>query len=57
MRTIDADALIERIKETWCKNCDEYGGIWCRACNIFDLIGAVNDMADSYPAGQNETDG
>lgn len=42
-RLIDADALIERIKNIYCKGCDNYHGIRCRACPTDDAIGEIDD--------------
>lgn len=50
MRLIDADALLERIKEvTGCSTCDNYNGLRCRACPWDDAITEVDDWADNHP--------
>ena len=50
-RLIDANALIERIKSTYCKCCDNYHGIRCRACPTDDAIGEIDDAptVDAVP--------
>ena len=42
MRLIDADRLTERLA-WYCKDCDSYRGILCRACHIQDALDAIED--------------
>lgn len=40
-RYIDADALAERLRLQYCKDCDNYNGIRCGSCDIdfvFDMV-------------------
>ena len=47
MRFIDADKLIEQIKlQAGCSECNNYGGVRCRACRWDDAITIVDDFAD-----------
>ena len=48
MRLIDADAFITREKELYCKGCDSYNGVKCRACWVDDILGDLDDYADAY---------
>ena len=43
MRLIDADALIERIKDRYCTECDNYYGVRCRACSADDAISMADE--------------
>ena len=43
---IERDALIRRIKEIHCAECDSYNGVRCRACLVDDAL----DYIDSEPA-------
>ena len=42
-RLIDANARIEEIKKAHCTNCENYGGVRCRACWGDDAIGLIDD--------------
>jgi hypothetical protein len=42
MRLIDADALEKSMKETYCKDCNSYNGVRCRACWVDDACGAID---------------
>lgn len=42
-RLIDANARIEEIKKAYCTDCDNYGGVRCRACWVDDAIGMIDD--------------
>lgn len=44
MRLIDADAAENAIKETYCKDCDSYNGVRCRACNFDDALIAIDSV-------------
>ena len=43
---IEREALIRRIKEIHCAECDSYHGVKCRACWVDDTL----DYIDSEPA-------
>ena len=43
---IERDALMLRIKEIHCAECDSYNGVRCRACLVDDAL----DYIDSEPA-------
>ena len=43
---IEREALIRRIKEIHCAECDSYHGVRCRACWVDDTL----DYIDSEPA-------
>ena len=42
---VDRQALIERIEELYCKECNSYNGVRCRACGTGDAI----EMIESAP--------
>lgn len=48
MRLIDADAFIAEEKKLYCKDCDSYHGVRCRACSFNDIWGDLDDYADAY---------
>ena len=43
MRMIDGDALEENVKRACCTNCDNYGGVRCRACPADDALTMIED--------------
>lgn len=44
MRLIDADALMERMREqAGCRDCNSYNGVRCRACTWDDAINLVDE--------------
>ena len=43
---IEREALMRRIKEIHCDECDSYNGVRCRACWVDDIL----DYIDSEPA-------
>lgn len=47
MRLIDADAFIAEEKKLYCKDCDSYHGVRCRACSFNDIWGDLDDYADA----------
>ena len=47
---IERDALMLRIKEIHCAECDSYNGVRCRACWVDDTL----DYIDSEPAANVE---
>ena len=47
---IERDALMLRIKEIHCAECDSYNGLRCRACLVDDAL----DYIDSEPAADVE---
>ena len=40
---IDADELIEDIKRVYCKDCNNYNEIRCRACGTDDALRMIED--------------
>ena len=48
-RLIDADALVEHIKDVYCDGCNNYNYIKCRACGTDDAISMIEN-ADDVPA-------
>ena len=42
-RYIDADALVEDIKRVYCKDCNNYNEIRCRACGTDDALRMIED--------------
>ena len=57
MRYIDADAAIELVRLTYCKNCNSYNGVKCRACPFDDAMLLIDDIptADVVPREEVET--
>ena len=45
---IERDALMRRIKEIHCAECDSYHGVRCRACWVDDTLNYI----DSEPAAE-----
>lgn len=43
MRLIDADERIETIRAAYCKECNNYSGVKCRACRWDDAMGTIED--------------
>lgn len=43
VRLIDANALMKRIEEAYCKDCNSYNGIMCRACAHMDDMDFIED--------------
>ena len=58
-RYIDADALIEDIKRVYCTDCNNYGGVRCRACGTDDAMLMIDDAptADVVPRDEVEMHG
>ena len=56
-RYIDADAAIELVQLTYCKDCNSYNGVMCRACQFDDAMMAIDDVpaADVVPREEVET--
>ena len=42
-RYIDAEALTERLRLQFCKDCNSYKEIRCRSCDIDDTIDFIED--------------
>ena len=40
---LERNALIEKIKKSYCDGCENYNGVRCRACGIGDAIDVVED--------------
>ena len=49
---IEREALMRRIKEIHCAECDSYHGVWCRACWVDDTLDYIESesAADVEPA-------
>ena len=45
-RYIDADAAVEEARLAYCKDCNSYNGVMCRACAFDDAMSFIED----YPA-------
>ena len=45
-RNIDADAAVEEARLAYCKDCNSYNGVKCRACAFDDAMSFIED----YPA-------
>lgn len=46
----DREKAIEKIKAAYCRGCENYNGVKCRACQIMDAMDALEDepaMPDS----------
>ena len=56
-RYIDADAAIELVRLTYCKDCNSYNGVMCRACQFDDAMLLIDDIptADVVPREEVET--
>ncbi len=48
---IDRDAVIKKIKEIYCTDCNNYNEVRCRACQIDDALNCIDDfpVADVAP--------
>lgn len=42
-RLIDADKRIAEIKKQYCTDCENYGGVKCRACWVDDAMCLIDD--------------
>ncbi len=53
-RYIDADAAIESARLNYCKECNSYSGIKCRACPFNDALSCIDDFptADVAPRAE-----
>lgn len=40
---IEREAAIEQIRLVYCKDCNNYNGVRCRACNFDDAMSAIED--------------
>lgn len=54
MRLVDADALVKTIESIYCKDCNNYNGVWCRACEWMDAMDYIEDAptVDAQPVKQ-----
>jgi len=43
VRLIDANAVLKEMKETYCTDCNNYNGVWCRACEHMDDMDFIED--------------
>ena len=50
-RLIDADKRIAEIKKQYCTDCENYGGVKCRACWVDDAMCLIDDATtvDAVP--------
>ncbi len=53
---IDRDAVIKKIKEIYCTDCNNYNEVRCRACQIDDALNCIDDfpVADVAPVVHGE---
>lgn len=53
-RYIDADALLERMRLTYCKDCNSYNEVMCRSCLMDDALTTLEDCptADVVPKSE-----
>lgn len=53
---IEREAVVARIKQTFCFDCDSYNGVKCRACLIDDALLQIEDepAADVAPVVHGE---
>lgn len=51
MRPVDADALVKTIESFHCKDCNNYNGVMCRACEWMDAMDYIEDAptVDAQP--------
>jgi ribosomal protein S27AE len=40
---IEREAVVARIKQTFCSDCDSYNGVKCRACLLDDALLQIED--------------
>lgn len=43
VRPIDANALMKRIEEVYCKDCNSHNGVMCRVCAHMDDMDFIED--------------
>ena len=53
-RYIDADAAVELARLTYCKNCNSYHGVMCRACAFDDAMSFIEDFPEADVAPKSE---
>ena len=53
-RYIDADAAVELARLTYCKNCNNYNGVMCRACAFDDAMSFIEDFPEADVAPKSE---
>lgn len=46
-RYIDVDAATELARLTYCKNCNSYNGVMCRACAFDDAMSFIEDFPEA----------
>lgn len=53
---IEREAVVARIKQTFCSDCDSYNGVMCRACLLDDTLLQIEDepAADVAPVVHGE---
>ena len=53
-RYIDADAATELARLTYCKDCNSYNGVMCRACAFDDAMSFIDDFPESEVVPKSE---
>lgn len=53
-RYIDADAAVEEARLAYCKECNSYNGVMCRACAFDDAMSFIEDFPESDVAPKSE---
>lgn len=51
---IDADAATELARLTYCKDCNSYNGVMCRACAFDDAMSFIDDFPEADVAPRAE---
>jgi hypothetical protein len=46
-RYIDADKAVEEARLSYCKDCDSYNGVRCRACGFDDAMMYIEDAPEA----------
>ena len=54
-RYIDADMFAEQLRLNYCKDCNSYNGMRCRACEIDDALDFIEDAPTADVAPKSET--
>lgn len=55
-RYIDADAAVELARLTYCKGCNSYNGVMCRACAFDDAMSFIDDFPESDVVPKSEAE-
>lgn len=46
-RYIDADKAVEQARLVFCKDCNSYNGVMCRACALDDALDFIDDFPEA----------